>query len=1104
MAAGSKTPGKQQTLFSFFKQPATPTPNPPPQPKPTQPAPIQPAVKPTTPETSQQATRRIRKRISYQESDEEDNAPVLTDKKRKVRPIISDDDSGDEFVPDETTFQIDADDFDCTMFSDEEVTTTSTTPTSVMSPIQDRFKKFTMDSPGPPSPLSRRTNSNTTTTKEEKQKGKSKAFKEKNESRYSWLSEVRDANGNSVDSPDYDPRTLYIPASAWKNFTPFEKQFWEIKSKQWDSVVFFKKGKFYELYEKDADLGHQHFDLKMTDRVNMRMVGVPESSFDHWASQFVAKGYKVARVDQMENAIGKSLREKAALSKEDKVIRRELTSVLTAGTLVDAGLLTDDMGTYCMSIKEYCPDDQSEPIFGICFVDTSTAEFNLATFQDDKNRTKLETLIMQIKPRELVTEKGRLSATTTRLLKNCLINPYWNMLIPETEFWDGEVTADEIRIGGYFNEESSDIDMESNDNWPPVLQTAAKTAISLSAVGGLIWYLRSLKLDKQLLSARNFKSYDPIQNSTSLVLDGQTLANLEIFENSVDGSIEGTLFKLLNNCITPFGKRLFKQWLCHPLRLVPDIRARQDAVEDMMRITELQDRLAPVFTTLPDLERLISRIHSKRCTVTEFLTTIEGFKNAKSLIDTLRPLATSFESTLLQSLIAQFPSLDEQLVYFADAFIITEIDIDYRKMKVIIPKKGVNNEWDDLNDEIESLEKTFNKHLAQMKLELNRLEYKDLGKEIYQIEVPKNVSVPKDWISMSATSKVKRYWNPTLRELIPQYKEKLEIKSAYTKNFTTQVYGEFDKDYPMWQSAVYQLAQLDALLGLTHGSLRLAEPACRPEFIDDDKSVLDVKDLRHPCLATGDFIPNDTLIGGTDQPNIIVLTGPNMGGKSTLLRQTCVVVIMAQMGGYVPARSCRMTPCDRIYTRIGANDNILAGQSTFMVELAETSKILQEATPRSMVILDELGRGTSTFDGYAIAYSVLHHLANYIGCLTLFSTHYHTLCQEFDGNRNIKNMHMGYLMDDDEHRVVFLYKLMEGICGKSFGMNVAKMAGIPDEIIIKASERADDFEKTHRQRKTTNGPAIPPTAITDLAYLMNGGNNARAVRSIINSFQSLV
>lgn len=229
--------------------------------------------------------------------------------------------------------------------------------------------------------------------------------------RHPWLVDIMDIDRNRPDSPDYDPRTLYVPPMAMGKFSPFEKQYWEIKQKFWDTIVFFKKGKFYELYENDATIGHQLFDLKLTDRVNMRMVGVPEASLDHWANQFVAKGFKIARVDQMETALGKDMRERdeksskksAKPAKEEKIIRRELASVLTAGTLVDGGMLQDDMSTYCAAIKEREVD--GAPAFGIAFVDTATAQFQLCDFVDDVDMTKFETFVAQIRPGELILEK---------------------------------------------------------------------------------------------------------------------------------------------------------------------------------------------------------------------------------------------------------------------------------------------------------------------------------------------------------------------------------------------------------------------------------------------------------------------------------------------------------------------------------------------------------------------------------------------------------------------------------------------------------------------------------------------------------------------------
>jgi DNA mismatch repair protein MSH6 len=306
--------------------------------------------------------------------------------------------------------------------------------------------------------------------------------------RYAWLIDVKDANGLRPDHPDYDPRTLFIPSAAWSKFTPFETQYWEIKSVNFDTVVFFKKGKFYELYENDATIGHQQFDLKLTDRVNMRMVGVPESSFYYWASQFIAKGYKVAQVDQTENSVGKSIRDKDTPSKADKIIKRELTTVLTTGTLVDSGFLTSDNSTYCMAIKEVVTSNSVK--FGIVFIDTATAEINISSFEDDQDRTRFETIMRAISPAELVLEKGEISKKSIKIIKG-LRKVAINYLTPVVEFWSAEATMDEIANGKMFKSaqfENSNV----QDSLPEALKAASDDKVALSALGGLLSYLRNV------------------------------------------------------------------------------------------------------------------------------------------------------------------------------------------------------------------------------------------------------------------------------------------------------------------------------------------------------------------------------------------------------------------------------------------------------------------------------------------------------------------------------------------------------------------------------------------------------------------------------------
>ncbi|KAJ3106424.1 DNA mismatch repair protein msh6 [Phlyctochytrium planicorne] len=798
----------------------------------------------------------------------------------------------------------------------------------------------------------------------DKKKARADDFKKRNDDRYSWLVDERDGQMRTPDDPEYDCRTLYIPPSAWKKFTAFETQFWQIKSAHWDTVVFFKKGKFYglllafvakelnrtELYEKDADIAHQEFDWKLTDRVNMKMCGVPENSFDTWASQFVAKGYKVARVDQVETMIGKEMREKSSGVKKKR---------------------------YEHVLHEY--------------QHTATADFKICHFDDDAELSILETLLLQIKPKELILEKGCMSPKSLQLLKNTLGSPQMNFFTQGYEFWDHDRTILELQSGGYFGSKSND-----NVAFPEPLQAILDKGVSLTALGGL------LKLDKDLVSIGNFSMYDPVSSSGTLILDGKTLSNLEIFENANDGSDTGSLFKLLNHCLSPGGKRLLKQWVCHPLRDIGAINERLDAVEDLCQSPAVRDSLAQCLRGLPDMERIISRIHAGTCKVKDFVSVLKGFTTIYKRIDEMKGDVRDFKSAQLKSVIQSgFPKeLHEALGFFDSAF---DQEESIAGGDIII-NEGYDEIYDDANKGVEDIEEQLESYRSDQEKELRtKITFKDIGKDTFQMEVPARVDAPRDWKIMSKTKAVNRYYTSKLESLIRKFLEAKEIRENARKEVKFRIYMKFDESYSGWLSVIKNISVLDCLCSLAHCRNAMGSPVCRPKFVTGSKRVLEFEELRHPCVITDagkDFIPNDLALGG-DSSRIVLLTGPNMGGKSTLLRQSCIAVIMAQIGSFVPASSFTMTPFDRIFTRLGANDNIMSGQSTFMVELSETSRILKEATLQSLVILDELGRGTSTFDGYAIAFSVLRHLVNQTRCLGLFSTHYGMLTNEFADNKII-------------------------------------------------------------------------------------------------------
>ena len=384
-----------------------------------------------------------------------------------------------------------------------------------------------------------------------------------------------------------------MPPREHAKLSAFEKQYWDIKKENMDMVLMFKKGKFYELYEMDADIGHRELDLKVTDRVNMRMVGVPEKSFELWASKLIAKGYKVGRVEQMESNKAKMERS----SSKTTVCERKLCQVLTMGSITDPDMLPSFEANHMLSLK--CGPSNA---FGICVVDCAAGVFRLGAFPDDANFMQLNTFLQELRPREIVVEKGNLTANCLRVLKNAPHAPMITSLQQGKEFWNGIATASELRSDRYFGDDKK--------SWPAVvLEMESSSPEAMSALGGCLSYLRQLRIDEDLVQLKKFVVYDPKQLQRHMVLDGATIANLDILANGPGGDEEGSLVQLMDHCRSPFGKRLFRWWICHPLFRKEEIEYRVDSIEQLMSSRDLASKLCSMLKKLPDLERLLTRVH---------------------------------------------------------------------------------------------------------------------------------------------------------------------------------------------------------------------------------------------------------------------------------------------------------------------------------------------------------------------------------------------------------------------------------------------------------------------------------------------------------------
>lgn len=860
-------------------------------------------------------------------------------------------------------------------------------------------------------------------TKAERRVIEEKRKKAANEEAYSFLVDLRDKDGNRPGDAEYDSRTVYIPKSAWKDFTPFEEQFWRIKQNHWDTVLFFQKGKFYELYEEDALIGHREFDLKLTDRVKMKMVGVPEASFDIFAAKFLALGYKVGRVDQTETAVAKGMRVgERSRGGGSEIVNRELRHVLTSGTIVDAASLPDDLNSYCVSIKESASAGRNGPIFGVCTLDAATAEFNLTEFEDDESRTRLETLLRSLRLKEVLHEKAGLSAPTLRVLRSTVpTTAQITMLKPGVEFFEPDTTL--RKLNALFN---PDVDREARvESLDPVDPSLLPEGIAsmidkpcaMSALGGMLCYLAQLNLDRDLCSSRNFNIFDPLRQDKCLVLDAQSLTHLNVLQND-EGTDEGTLHRLLNRCVTPFGKRLFKIWLVAPLATADAIRARQDAVEDLLKYPGFGDEFETFGKSLPDIERIVPRVRAGKCRPRDFTAVLKALARFEKAIRQLRAQCEGFETGVIDELLQSIPPVSTMARELQSSFKVTE-DGSFT------PIEGAFEPYDRAEvaiAEVEAqLESEIESYRKQLKLTAAKCAWKHLGtKDIFQIEVPVSTKVPSNWTKLSGTKDRNRWYSPKVRDLVQDIKEARETRLAALKQFHQSLFTSFSEKSDVFLQAVKTVAEVDCLLSLAKASYAIGEPSCRPELVDNETALLEFEELRHPCIAGDnvDFIPNDIRLGGKND-EVVILTGGNMAGKSTTARTSATAVILAQLGCRVPAAKARISPVDRIASRMGANDQIFRNNSTFMVEMLEASRIINECTPRSLVIMDELGRGTSTFDGQAIAFAVLHHLVSRTRCLTFFLTHYTNLAYDFDSYSRVSNKHMQVLVDDAKREVIF-------------------------------------------------------------------------------------
>ena len=802
--------------------------------------------------------------------------------------------------------------------------------------------------------------------------------------------------------------------------TPMKRQYNAIKEQNQDSILFFRLGDFYEMFDEDARVASRELDLTLTTRDRSKpkeeqtpMCGVPYHSVDAYIARLVQKGYKVAVCEQTEDP---------AAAKG--IVERDITRIVTPGTVTESCMLEESQNNYMASLYA------SEGKFGLAFCDVSTGAF-FATGCADAAAAISE--LGRFAPKE-VLRCGQ--AASSQEIDHALFQRL-GCCVDEGSENQFRLSRAEGLLQQHFGKTLAELGVAGQDQ---VIQAA----------GALMQHL--LFVQKNPLAHIRELNYYTTGRFMELDLDARR--NLELTQTMRAGEKKGSLLWVLDKTRTPMGSRMLRSWLEKPLLDIAQITRRQSAVEELVNATIARSELSDALKDVTDLERVMARVVTGTVNCRDLLGLARGLR----ALPAIKAQLGAMETPLLRRLCAEIDTLTDCADRIENT-IVDEPPLTVREGGII--RRGANVEADRLRDimeggsgtiaaiEANEKEKTG---IRTLKVGYNRV----FG---YYIEVSKSFmeQVPDHYIRKQTLANCERYITQELKELETQVLTAKDRLTALEYQIFTQLRESLAQEAVRVQQTAAAVAAADCLCSLA--SVAAQRGYCRPEITLGNE--ISISDGRHPVvevvLRDSLFVPNDTRLGEADN-QVSIITGPNMAGKSTYMRQVALIVIMAQMGSFVPARSARMGIVDRVFTRIGASDDLASGQSTFMVEMAEVANILKYATSKSLLILDEIGRGTSTYDGMAIARSVLEYAANpkRLGAKTLFATHYHELSTIENELPNVKNYNIAVKKRGEQ--MIFLRKIVPGAADDSYGVEVAKLAGLPNVVVSRAREILTQLE----------------------------------------------
>lgn len=793
------------------------------------------------------------------------------------------------------------------------------------------------------------------------------------------------------------------------NVTPIRQQYLKIKRRYPQALVLFRLGDFYETFDEDARTAARELEIVLTSREmgkgnKVPMAGIPYHAIDNYLAKLINRGYKVAICEQMTKP-----------GETKGIVQREVIRVVTPGTVIEPGLLDSKKNNYLVSLAF----DGS--MAGISFVDITTSEF--ATTQLPANRVRTET--ERLKPSEVIIAQDAVPPEPNLSPLPTKVDNYW---------FDGEVARQALL------EHFGVATLEGFG--------CAHLPIAIRAAGAIIHYLE----ETQKGALEQLTRLSTYSTDSFMTLDNQAQTNLEIFR-SAGGAYKGSLLSVIDQTKTAMGGRLLRRWLSQPLLNVKELAHRQDAIAWFVDASLARAKLISLLNQTADIERLINRTTAGLALPAELIALRRSLEAVPSIMETLNGEPGAV--TWLKEALKPHQEVTELIV----RALVDEPSNSVGEGAVI--RTGFSDELDN----VRSISANARQYLAG----LERAEQEKTGiKSLrigynrvfgYYIEVSKSnlPQVPADYIRKQTLTNGERFFTPELKDYestILNAKERIsELETGLFQQVCKQVAGF----RPSILTLADALAHLDVFSSLAEVAVR--NGYCRPTVTEGDEIAITCG--RHPVversLADTAFVPNDTRLANKDD-QVIILTGPNMAGKSTYLKQVALIVLLAQIGSYVPAESATIGLVDRIFTRIGAREDLAAGQSTFMVEMVETANILNNATPRSLLILDEIGRGTSTYDGLSIARAVVEYIHNHLrlGAKTLFATHYHEMVQLADYLPRVRNFNVA--VKEERGEVIFLRKIVPGGVDRSYGIHVAKLAGLPRSVVHRSQEILDELE----------------------------------------------